>query len=89
MSVSDTDISPKTWQAVVESFGGRCAYCLCHGAPLAIDHVEPIANGGRHVLDNIVPACESCNSSKGRHGLLQILLHRGLLVTRGMLAPVF
>lgn len=32
--------------------------------PLTIDHVIPIAKGGRHAVGNIVMACESCN--KGR-----------------------
>ena len=27
--------------------------------------VKPIARGGRYTLDTVVPACSSCNASKG------------------------
>lgn len=42
----------------------RCAYC---GKPIkrvTIDHVIPITSGGGNAIDNIVPACSRCNSSK-------------------------
>ena len=45
-------------------FGMSCAYCGNQG-PFHIDHVEPLALGGLHVPDNLVPACERCNCSKG------------------------
>lgn len=46
--------------------GGFCAYCQGQHEPdeLAIDHVIPIKQGGRHESANIVLACKSCNSSK-------------------------
>lgn len=40
-----------------------CVYC---GAPSEhIDHVIPLARGGAHDIDNLVPACAKCNTSKG------------------------
>lgn len=41
-----------------------CQYC---GSPrhLTLDHVMPRSRGGRDSWDNIVTACESCNSRKG------------------------
>jgi ribosomal protein L32E len=47
----------------------HCRYCQVHFGALepyeqTIDHVEAIANGGPHTMQNIVPACGSCNSSK-------------------------
>ena len=44
-------------------FGNACAYCGSDG-PLHLDHVEPLARGGRHTPDNLVPACPPCNRSK-------------------------
>lgn len=47
---------------------GMCWYC---GVPLdpfltyTIDHVSPLSLGGTNDLDNLVPSCRSCNSSKG------------------------
>jgi hypothetical protein len=39
-----------------------CVYC---GAPFQhADHFYPIARGGLHCVENIVPACQPCNNSK-------------------------
>lgn len=43
---------------------GRCAYCQATGLPLQRDCILPISRGGRYTLDNVVPACASCNASK-------------------------
>lgn len=47
-------------------FGDVCAYCGCTD-DLQIEHVMPIARGGAHVIENIVPACRECNSAKRDH----------------------
>jgi len=51
------------WKAIVTLYGGHCAYCGL-SKPLCRDHVIPLVRGGRHEVENIVPACVSCNSSK-------------------------
>ncbi|WP_432118471.1 HNH endonuclease [Streptomyces sp. bgisy032] len=39
--------------------------CVCCGGPFEhIDHNVPLIRGGSHTLDNLVPLCESCNTSK-------------------------
>ncbi len=38
---------------------------ICGGPGREVDHVIPLANGGRHMPANIRPACRSCNSRKG------------------------
>ena len=40
-----------------------CAYCRRACKP-TIDHVVPLARGGRDEPSNVVPACKPCNSSK-------------------------
>ena len=41
-----------------------CVYCrVCPSEVL--DHVIPLARGGSHTIDNLLPACEKCNFSKG------------------------
>ncbi len=57
------DLSDLQWGALVEAWGG-CAYCGATGKPLQRDCVLPISRGGRYTLDNIAPACGSCNASK-------------------------
>ena len=43
--------------------GGRCAYCGACASSL--DHEVPLSRGGMDDAWNWVPACRSCNSSKG------------------------
>ncbi len=57
-------VTAAEWQEILEACARRCIYCGSPG-PLAIDHVVPVSKGGRDAPDNVVPACKSCNSSKG------------------------
>jgi 5-methylcytosine-specific restriction endonuclease McrA len=57
------DLRAEQWAALVDAWGG-CAYCGATDVPLQRDCVQPIAWGGRYTLENIVPACRSCNASK-------------------------
>ena len=57
------DLSDEQWDALKAAWGG-CAYCGATGVPLQRDCVLPISRGGRYTLDNIAPACRSCNASK-------------------------
>ncbi|MCG6566517.1 HNH endonuclease [Tessaracoccus sp. ZS01] len=59
----DNDLTPAQWADLVDAWGG-CAYCGQHGVPLQRDCIHPISRGGRYTLDNVVPACGSCNASK-------------------------
>ena len=44
----------------------REAPCIyCEGPGGTVDHVIPVLYGGTDDEDNLVPACRSCNSSKG------------------------
>ena len=57
------DLTDEQWQALTLAWGG-CAYCGEAGGPLQRDCVLAISRGGRYTLDNIAPACRSCNASK-------------------------
>ncbi len=57
------------WEHMKVLFGNRCAYCGRRMKRLTQDHVTPVSKGGWHFSGNIVPACQSCNSSKGAKGL--------------------
>src|SRR4051812_48772689 len=57
------DLSDDQWAALQEAWGG-CAYCGVTDKPLQRDCVLALSRGGRYTLDNIVPACRSCNTSK-------------------------
>lgn len=63
MDAVEHDLSAEQWTALTAAWGG-CAYCGAAGVPLQRDCVLPISRGGRYTLDNIAPACASCNASK-------------------------
>lgn len=53
-------------QRVLRKWGRQCFYCGSTGdGRLHIDHKMPIARGGTDDFDNLVPACQPCNLSKG------------------------
>jgi HNH endonuclease len=57
------DLSPAQWTALKEAWNG-CAYCGAADSPMQKDCVMAISRGGRYTIDNVVPACASCNTSK-------------------------
>ena len=59
----DHDLTAEQWTALQEAWGG-CAYCTAADRPLQRDCVQALSRGGRYTLDNIVPACASCNASQ-------------------------
>jgi 5-methylcytosine-specific restriction endonuclease McrA len=59
----DHDLSDEQWAALQQAWEG-CAYCGTPAASLQRDCVLAISRGGRYTLDNVVPACRSCNTSK-------------------------
>jgi 5-methylcytosine-specific restriction endonuclease McrA len=50
---------------------GLCHYCGNKFSPrsLTMDHIVPIARGGKSTKGNVVPACKDCNTKK-KHRLL-------------------
>jgi 5-methylcytosine-specific restriction endonuclease McrA len=57
------DLSDEQWSALKGAWGG-CAYCGATDRALQRDCVLALSRGGRYTLDNIAPACGSCNASK-------------------------
>jgi 5-methylcytosine-specific restriction endonuclease McrA len=53
------------WEQLVSAYNGRCAYCGDR-TRLEADHRTPVARGGANTIDNIVPACPSCNRRKAK-----------------------
>ena len=52
------------WQQ--KTAAGTCYYCgqKVGYANLTMDHVIPLARGGRSTRDNLVPCCKECNTKK-------------------------
>ena len=63
VAAADNDLTAGEWSRIRDAWAA-CAYCGASGVPLQRDCVQPISRGGRYTLDNVVPACGSCNASK-------------------------
>ena len=51
------------WAACIKYFNYTCCYCG-EKRELQQDHFIPLSNNGEYTVNNVVPACWSCNSSK-------------------------
>src|SRR5690348_290732 len=59
-----TNLSKKLRFEVFKRDGFRCQYCGA-AAPdvlLVVDHVNPVAKGGKNNILNLITACEPCNA---------------------------
>ena len=63
LSLSGSSFTAQEWLALVARYENRCAYCGSVG-PVHADHRIPVARGGSGLIDNILPACASCNLRK-------------------------
>lgn len=52
-----------------------CLYCGSR-ILIEIDHIVPIARGGRHSIGNLAPACRACNRSKTDYFIMEWRLKR-------------
>lgn len=61
-------ISTRTRFEILKRDGFRCAYCgttpLQTQAPMHVDHVVPVAEGGTDDPENLITACAPCNMGK-------------------------
>lgn len=84
-------VPPVNRREVFRRDNHTCQYC---GSTkhLTLDHVIPRSKGGTHTWDNVVAACEKCNSSKGESPadrLRQRLLHEtGMVLKTKPKAPM-
>ncbi|MAF91763.1 MAG: HNH endonuclease [Bdellovibrionota bacterium] len=55
---------------------GICYYCeeSFSANELSMDHIVPVARGGKSSKGNVVPACKDCNSKKGYHTPAELVL---------------
>ena len=55
---------------------GICHYCggIFSPASLTMDHIVPIARGGKSTKSNTVPSCKKCNTTKKYYTPAEIVL---------------
>jgi 5-methylcytosine-specific restriction endonuclease McrA len=62
----DADLTQAQWEFILSYYDNRCAYTgqPANGVPLELEHVNPLSQGGRHTLGNVVPALPEINKRK-------------------------
>ena len=57
---------------------GICHYCGRKFPPkeLTMDHVTPLARGGKSTKGNVVPCCMECNSKKKYYTPVELLIEK-------------
>jgi hypothetical protein len=72
--------------------GQICNYCGST-EKLALDHIFPQKYGGQDNAENLIFACRTCNSSKGKKDLMEWMIFRGqflpLMIIRRYLKLTF
>jgi 5-methylcytosine-specific restriction endonuclease McrA len=63
MDLVVNDLTTEQWARLKAAWNG-CAYCGATDGTMQRDCVLAISRGGRYTIDNVVPACASCNTSK-------------------------
>lgn len=72
--------------------GNTCWYCgktFDDKNKLTLDHVFPRSKGGDSSMDNLMPVCRKCNSSKGDKDVLQWFIERNLFPPIPIIAHYF
>lgn len=59
---------PFSRKAVYRRDDYKCGYCKST-KDLTLDHIIPVSKGGQNDFDNVVVACNDCNSKKGNKSI--------------------
>jgi hypothetical protein len=73
LALATGDWTYQEFQELCEASTNHCWYCHKKFDKLTADHMTPIARGGSNDISNIVPACLSCNASKGAKTPLEFI----------------
>ena len=73
--------------AIVFRDGGLCRYCTGQPEVIEIDHIWPVALGGRTTMTNCVSACPACNRNKGSRTDWLPIPHAEMPATGQVLEP--
>jgi 5-methylcytosine-specific restriction endonuclease McrA len=60
----------KNRKTVLEASAYTCHYCK--GPANTADHIIPVSFGGGHEIDNLLPCCKSCNSTRQNKTMVRL-----------------
>jgi 5-methylcytosine-specific restriction endonuclease McrA len=72
----ECNFTSNQWFELLLEANFRCHYCSIYSLYLTQDHKIPLSKNGAHTKENIVPACRSCNCSKGDKDYIEFLDYR-------------
>lgn len=78
--IKNFKISQRDIINLLNLFDNKCYYCgigVKRGINLHLDHKLPLSKGGQHEINNLVPACITCNLRKGTKTSEEFLNIRG------------
>ena len=68
------------WEQIKQEFSGHCLFCGQSGTKenrgIVPDHLIPVTRFGELVIGNTVPACQTCNDSRGERDWRPFLRER-------------
>lgn len=70
LRIEKSSLTTKDIQGWLQYQPRLCTYCGTYCESYHIDHVEPLAKGGTHELENLTISCPSCNTSKNAKTLI-------------------
>lgn len=70
------EIRDAEWLRILAAFEYKCAYCGDDRRSLIREHMTPRSRGGGDELENMVPACGTCNGQKSDRTPLEWFLVR-------------
>ena len=59
-----TKVTKNDYNNILLEFNNQCWICEVKLTQVVWDHVQPLAKGGSHSVDNLRPACNPCNVRK-------------------------
>lgn len=62
-AIGCSTVTVAQWDNIKRKHRYKCAYCGKR-KKLTMDHIQPLSRGGKHAVENIAPACLSCNARK-------------------------
>lgn len=65
----ESELTEEQWEFAQKYFDHQCCYCGS-GGEMTKDHIKPLNHGGTLTVDNIIPACRSCNSKKSDNEMM-------------------
>jgi 5-methylcytosine-specific restriction endonuclease McrA len=71
----NNDSKTVTKKELQKLYQNNCFYCGSKNR-IEIDHVIPLARGGRHAIGNLVAACKPCNASKQAKFIMEWRHHK-------------